>query len=127
MSQLAKHCKKLLASLLRQEENSDEEFADIERRLRSCLATEVKGIARKLKVKIAGANKKSELIARLIAVSRLGTIRDTSHPSDDEGHAGAARDGDRAGKCTLPGLSYLTPGVKQKLASLPAFDEVTDG
>ena len=74
----------------------------------------MKHIARQLKVKLAGANKKSELIACLLAKSRLGTIRSSETSTEDPSSA-------------LPSLSYLTVDVKKRLEGLPVFDDVKEG
>ena len=100
----------LIESLLRQKQNSDEDFSVIERQLvHALLASEVKQIARRLKVKLASANKKTELIARLLAMARLGTIRCTgaapSNLCEDVVCDGGGP----------PSLSYMTEDVKERL------------
>ena len=99
----------LIESLLRQKQNSDEDFSVIERRLHALLASEVKQIARRLKVKLVDANKKSELIARLLAMARLGTIRCTgAAPLNLCGDVVCDGGGP-------PSLSYMTEDVKERL------------
>ena len=73
----------VLNGLLRQKKNSDEEFSALEQRLHSLLASEVKHIARQLKVKFAGCKKESELIVRLRVKSRLGTLRSSEFRNFD--------------------------------------------
>ena len=102
----------VLNGSLRQK-NSDEEFSALEQRLHSLLSSDVKNIARQRKVKLAGANKKSDLIACLLAKSRLGTLRSSETSTEDPSSA-------------LPSLSYLTVGVTKRLEGLPAFDDVKD-
>ena len=86
----------------------------LEQQLHSLLASEVKHIARQLKVKLVGANNKRELIARLLAKSRLGTLRLSETSTEDPSSA-------------LPLLSYLTVDVKKRLEGLPAFNDVKEG
>ena len=110
----------LIEALLRQKQNSDEDFSVIKRRLHALPASEAKQIARRLKVKLVDANKKSELIARLLAMARLGTVRCTgAAPSNLCGDV--VCDGG-----VPPSLSYMTEDVKEKLRALPAFDDVTE-
>ena len=52
-------------------------------------------------MKLAGANKKSELIARLLAKSRLGALRSSETSTEDPSSA-------------LRSLPYLTVDVKKR-------------
>ena len=99
-------------------QTSDEDFLVIKRQLRARLASEVKEIATRYEVKFAGINNKSELIACLLVMPHLGTIRCTEAPSNL--CADVVCDGER------PSLSYMMEDVKEKLRSLPVFDDVTE-
>ena len=97
----------LTRDLLRQKENSEDEFALIEVRLKALLKKEVVQIARHLKAKLAGAGKKDELVARLISKSRLGVLQDPA-----TGHAGTAN-------------VNVSQESSDMLALLPSFQNVS--
>ncbi len=96
--------------LLKQKENSDADFLVLEGRLNSLLRKEVVDIARQLNVKRAGASKKGEIVARLLAKSRLGIL---------------AGNGDKAHEEIS--ISYITPEISKILSSLPKFSDVFEG
>ena len=106
----------ICACLLKQKNNSDLDFVELESGLNCLLTEEVIDLARRLGVKQAGSySKKVELIARLLSKPRLklGVLQDRTLGS--------------CGRVESSSVSCATPEIALVLRSLPTFsDEAED-
>ena len=97
-----------ISALLQAQKFSEDELLE----LRDCLSKktlkELRSLAKSVSVRLTGSSRKLDIIDRLIAMGKIGAIRD---PSMDDGEVT---------------ISYITDEVKGVLRSLPPFESVKD-
>ena len=71
---------------------------------------ELSTLAKSLGVRLAGSTRKADIVDRLLAMAKIGAVRDAS--SDDTIKA-------------FTGISYITAEVRDALQQLPLFESIT--
>ena len=96
--------------LLRAKELSTDEIEMLESFLYKEKLSELKIIAKDLRIRLTGATRKQDIIERLMCMARIGAVQeDESADSDD-----------------VCAISYLTDETKQDIRELPSFSSVTN-
>ena len=74
----------------------------------------VKELSELASVRLAGSNRKADIIERLLSMAIIGAVRDVSqHGETSGGHDG------------FIGISYITPTIIESLRQLPTFESIS--
>ena len=68
--------------------------------------------AKSLGVRLAGSTRKADIVERLLAMAKIGAVRDTSTDDTTTGEI-------------FTGISYITAEVRDALQQLPLFESIT--
>ena len=72
---------------------------------------ELSTLAKSLGVRLAGSTRKANIVERLLAMAKIGAVRDTSTDDTTTGEI-------------FTGISYITAEVRDALQQLPLFESI---
>lgn len=87
----------------------DDVRSSLKERLSSRNVPELRTLAKRLSIKLTGANRKADMVERILCMAQLGCARQQEKEESD---------------IELPSLSYVSLELKEKLRSLPNFSSV---
>ena len=96
------------SALIQGKELSCKEIVILRKQLYGLSVKEIKAIAKSLSTHLTCSNKKADIIERLIALAGIGAIQKHHYKEEDIS------------------ISYLTPGIKDVLRSLPPFSSIME-
>ena len=96
--------------LLRAKELSSDEIEMLESLLVKEKLSELKIMAKDLRIRLTGATRKQDIIERLMCMARIGAIQEDESADSDDACA----------------ISYLTDETKRDIQELPSFSSVTN-
>ena len=102
----------LKSSLLNCQMLSEMAIGEIRGLLLMKTVKELSTLAKSLGVRLAGSTRKADIVERLLAMAKIGAVRDTSTDDTTTGEI-------------FTGISYITAEVRDALQQLPLFESIT--